>query len=271
MHGKAEVTPQVRERLVTQLPYVHILLDAVPPLAIEIADSAQIEEAVKKGSSWFCGPYIAHPPPVPGNHHDAGRANLLRLITLVAQDADTSEIEGVFKRDVGLSFHLFRIVNAPSMGLSRKIASFSDAIMVLGRRQLQRWIQLLLYASKRHETPSPLFAFAAMRGRMMEQISYARGRDESVCELAFMIGMFSLLDSLLGMPMDDIAQEACLPGIVQQALLTQQGEFGELLRWVEAVQSGAATGLPAGINADQCLNVQLEAMNWASSVGKDIG
>jgi EAL and modified HD-GYP domain-containing signal transduction protein len=157
------------------------------------------------------------------------------------------------------------------MRLSRKISSFNDAILVLGRRQLQRWVQLLLYASKKHDTPSPLLAFAAMRGRMMEKLALARGRDAVVCEQAFMSGIFSLLDSLLGMRMDDIAKAVRLPEPVQRALLDKQGELGELLDWVEGLQSGRPQALPGGVAVDQCVDMQLEAIAWASSVGAEMG
>jgi EAL and modified HD-GYP domain-containing signal transduction protein len=271
VQGAAEETAVIRDRLGAQMPHIHILLEAALPLATGIADASQLEQAKAQGATWFAGPFIAHPQPVIGTVQDAGRANLLRLMSLVAQDADTAEIESVFKRDPGLSFHLFRLVNSPGIGLSRKISSFNDAILVLGRRQLQRWVQLLLYASKKQESPSPLLAFAAMRGRMMEKLAQTRGRDVAVCEQAFMTGIFSLLDSLLGMRMDDIAQAVRLPESVQHALLDHQGELGELLDWVEGLQSGGVISLPGGIAEDQCLDMQLEAMAWASSVGAEMG
>lgn len=271
VRGEAEAIAAIREQLATRIPQMHLLLDAGLPLATGIQDSSQLEQAKAQGATWFAGLLIAHPMPVAGTVQDAGRANLLRLMSLVAQDADTAEIESVFKRDPGLSFHLFRLVNSPGIGLSRKISSFNDAILVLGRRQLQRWVQLLLYASKKQESPSPLLAFAAMRGRMMEKLAQARGRDAGVCEQAFMTGIFSLLDSLLGMRMDEIAQAVRLPEPVRHALLDRQGELGELLDWVEDVQSGRATGLPGGIAADQGVDMQLEALTWAASVGAEIG
>ncbi len=271
VQGATEETSAIGGHFAAHMPHLQVLLQAALPLATDIADTSQLERAKAQGATWFCGPLIAHPPPPAGSVQDTGRANLLRLMSLVAQDADTAEIESVFKRDPGLSFHLFRLVNSPGIGLSRKISSFNDAILVLGRRQLQRWVQLLLYASKTQDASGPLLAFAAMRGRMMEKLAQLRGRDAVVCEQAFMTGIFSLLDSLLGMRMDEIVQAVRPPESVQQALLEKQGELGELLDWIERLQSGRAASIPGGIAADQCVGLQLEAMEWASSVGTEIG
>ncbi len=271
-HGGAGEAGVIRDRLLEQLPRMKIFLDDEDSqLATGIHDAAQFDAARSRGASWFCGDYLIHPPLLPGRPQEAGRTSLLRLLTLVAQDADTAEIEQVFKHEPALSFHLFRLVNSPGMGLAKKISTFNEAIMVLGRRQLQRWVQLLLYASKQGDEASPLLSLAAMRGRLMENLGVARGRDIVFREQAFMTGIFSLLDSLLGMSMDEVMQAVRPPAPVQRALLEQQGELGELLLWVQDVQAGRSVTLPGGIDAAQCVELQLDALRWALDVGAGIG
>ncbi len=254
-------------RIEMRIPGIRIYLDGDSALAIGIETAEQLSHAKNHGLTRFSGPFISHPPIGPDKKMDASRVLLMQLLTLVAQDADTSEIEQIFKRDPGLAFHLFRLVNSAGMGLSRKITSFNQAIMVLGRRQLQRWVQLLLFVSRQEDDASPLLILAAMRGQLMGLLAVARGYDESRVEYAFMAGIFSLLDSLLGMSMPEIVNSIHLPEEIQAALLAHQGEIGHLLSWIEEVHAGVSARLIEGLDADQCFSLQLDALAWALSVG----
>lgn len=242
-------------------------------LAAETHDAAQFDAAKAAGAQWFCGKFVSHPP-VKSHPADASRSTLLKLLTLVAQDADIAEIEQVFKREPALSFNLFRLVNSVSMGLSTKISTFGQAIMVLGRRQMQRWIQLMLYTSKDgQEGPNPLLQLAAMRARLMERLASASGSDAGEQERAFMAGIFSLLDSLLGMPMDEIVKTIPVPDDVQAALLGNGGKLSEMLDWVEQLQAGIDAPIPqvlAALGPEALIDCQLEAVRWAAGIGQEM-
>ena len=239
-----------------------------------ITNQAQLDAAKAGGGAWFCGHFLAHPPAAAAMR-DANRAVLLKLLSLVAQDADSAEIEQVFKREPGLSFNLFRLVNSVSMGLSTKVSTFNQAIMVLGRRQMQRWIQLMLYTSNQNqsEASNALMQLAAMRAKLMECLAQASGWDAATQERAFMAGIFSLLDSLLGMSMDEIVKIIPLPDDVQAALLGQAGALSELLSWVDGLQAGdAEVTLPPciGLDALKLAECQLAALRWAAGVGQEM-
>jgi EAL and modified HD-GYP domain-containing signal transduction protein len=241
-----------------------------------IASQNQFEAAKAQGAAWFSGAFIAHPPVIEGKK-DSSRATLLKLLTLIAEDADSAEIEMVFKREPELSFNLFRLVNSVSMGLKSKITTFNQAIMVLGRRQMQRWIQLMLYTRHQHanDAPNPLLQQAAMRARLMERLAATLGWDATRQEQAFMAGIFSLLDTLLGMPMSEILSIIKLPDDVQSALLGQSGELGEMLMIVERLQAGdRSVSVPAFLSLlppEQFAECQFDALKWASGMGQEMG
>lgn len=239
-----------------------------------IGSQAQLDAAKAGGGAWFCGHFLVHPP-VATAMRDANRAVLLKLLSLVAQDADSAEIEQVFKREPGLSFNLFRLVNSVSMGLSTKVSTFNQAIMVLGRRQMQRWIQLMLYTSNQNqsEASNALMQLAAMRAKLMECLALAIGWDAATQERAFMAGIFSLLDSLLGMPMGEIVKIIPLPDDVQAALLGHPGALSELLAWVDGLQAGDAEAvLPSciGLDALKLAECQLGALRWAAGMSQEM-
>ena len=96
------------------------------------------------GFQLFQGHYFAHPDIISGRSLSPSQTRLIHLINLAARNSDTVRIEEEFKREPALAVNLLRIVNSVGYGLSQNITSLRHAITLLGRRQLQRWLQLLL-------------------------------------------------------------------------------------------------------------------------------
>ncbi|WP_229507968.1 HDOD domain-containing protein [Massilia sp. Dwa41.01b] len=145
-------------------------------------------------------------------------------MALLARDADSRELELLLKQDPVLSFHLLKLVNSAAFAVNTQITSYAQAIAVLGRRQLQRWLQLLLYARAAADgAPNLLLPLAALRAGQLEILCKADGGERDDQDLAFMTGAFSLLDRLLGMPMAAILADLQLPAHVEAALLWREG------------------------------------------------
>ena len=248
-------------------PVVALIAQPGPHLATHMGSEARIAECAQAGFSWFMGDFACHP----GDDHTDGtsRQRLLALLGMLARDADTRELETQLKQDPALSYHLLKIVNSAAFALSSPVHSFSQAINVLGRRQLQRWLQLLLYARQHDDgLPNPLLPLAAVRAAQMEALVRAQGGGRDQQDMAFVAGVFSLLDVLLGMAMTEIVAALSLDLDVVMALLDRAGPLGELLALVEQPEYAALER--AGIGADTCWQTQLEAWQWAIQVSRNL-
>lgn len=198
---------------------------------------------------WIEGDWFLAPPPKPVGTQAASRALALQLVQLVSADADTHEIEALLRQDPTLSYHLLRLVNSLGMGSSRRVTSFSQAILILGRSQLRRWLNLMLFSSREGDPRSAmLLSRVAVRARAMELLAKAVGEDKQHQEQAFMVGMFSLLGALFGMPLEEVLKPLTISEAVQQALLAHEGELGRLLCVVESAEREEYAGL------DGCLS-----------------
>uniref|UniRef100_Q47HT3 Putative signal transduction protein containing EAL and modified HD-GYP domains n=1 Tax=Dechloromonas aromatica (strain RCB) TaxID=159087 RepID=Q47HT3_DECAR len=204
---------------------------------------------------------------------DITRLKLLKLLTLIEGDADTGALETVFREEAKLSYSLLRLVNSAALAPRSPITSFTQAINLLGRRQLQRWLQLLVYSDPNNgQHPTPLLQKAASRGRILELLlGQLDPTLENPEDTAFMIGTFSLLDVLLNMSMSDIVHQLPLPPVVHEALAARDGPLGQLLGVLDAADkhelSLAATLLEKlGIGADTYLDAQLNAYSWAAKI-----
>jgi EAL and modified HD-GYP domain-containing signal transduction protein len=223
---------------------------------------------------WLAGHYAANLSPH-WQGDPTARSLLLKLLALVMADADDDEIEALIRRDTNLSYHLLKLVNSVAFAPARKITSFGQAIAIIGRRQLQRWLQLLLYVRPQgSESASPLLPRAALRAALMEALAKRLGQSHAGQDQAFMTGMFSLLDILFAMPLAEIVGPLSLPEDVTRALVDGQGELGGLLAAVAAAEDAGLDELAhacaaAGVSNETWAAALCEAARWAAQISQE--
>ena len=245
-----------------------------PHLATGVETPGEFSRCRDAGFHWFAGNYPLHPDAVPLPSGTTHKALLLRLLALVAIDADVHDLEEILKQDAHLSYQLLRLVNSVAFSLSTKIASFNQAITMLGRRQLQRWLQLLLYARSPGAETNPLMPRAALRAQLMETLAGRLGGSREMQDEAFMVGIFSLLEHLLQMDMRGIVSPLNLADEVSGALLERQGSLGRLLHLVEQAELGNGPGLAAalaavGLDNRRWTAALIDAYHWAIRVSQE--
>lgn len=244
-------------------------------LAEKVDSAEQAAYCQSLGFDLFQGYYFARPLVLSAKRTDPSQLALIQLLGLVLRDADTSQIEQIFKQHPNLTYNLMRLVNSVASGVHRSIASVSQAIVVLGRKQLQRWLQLLLFTLQGGSVyPSPLLLLAAARGKMMELLAAKQQRNADFCDEAFMAGILSLIDALIDKPLADVARELNLDERLVAALLRREGELGVLLQLVESVEhpdldSTKSLLVKTGaLSLSDLTAAQIEAMAWANQVAE---
>ena len=231
--------------------------------------------ALPPTAEWLIGNWYLEQPAKPSGTQTASRALSLKLLQQVATDADTFEIEAIFRQEPTLAYHLLRLVNSLGTGVGRHISSFSQAILILGRQQLKRWLNLMLFAANHNDYRSAmLLARVTVRARSMELLASAIGLDRTQQEQAFIIGMFSLLGTLFGMPLPEILNPLKLDDSLSKAVLQREGVLGSLLRAVEYAEQANDEGLTeqlAGLplSSAEFNEINTEAHRWMLDVIHD--
>jgi len=242
-------------------------------IAEKVESRDEYHACLDAGFDYFQGFYFARPAVLGGRKLSPSQAAVLSLMNLVTSDVDNADIERAVKRDVTLALNLLRLVNTPAVGAPQRIDSVSQALIVLGRRQLQRWLQIMLYAEPgtRGHNQTPLLMLATTRGRLMELLAQRlRPGQRHLGDTAFTVGIMSLMDVLFGIPMQDILDQIPVSDEIRLALLKRQEFFGQLLTLAEHIEQSDDDVLPSlqdlAISGDDMVEMEMAAFQWSDSV-----
>jgi c-di-GMP-related signal transduction protein len=196
------------------------------------------------------------------------QAMILQLMDQVRKNADVRDLESVLKRDPALSYKLLRYINSAGFGLAVEVKTLRHAVGVIGYSPLYRWLSLLLATASKGEDAAVLMQAAIIRGRFAELLGKDR-LPKSEAENLFVTGMFSLLDRLLGVSMEEALKHIHLNEAVAQALLSREGMYGPFLALAEACEfkNGLAGALAdaVSIQPQQVNEAHLAALAWTQN------
>lgn len=215
------------------------------------------------GVKLFEGVWFAQPPPRPAKTSGLSYASLIKLLNLVMREAEVSEIEELLKHDPTLALKLLRHINAVGFGSNVEITSFRHAVMTLGLKKLFRWTALLVASTPATHVAPAAGMLAIVRGRVMELLALET-MSSAEADLAFITGMFSMLDTLLDMPLEDALALVNLPTSVTDAILSGEGIFAPHLSVARACEKSDGGLLDASLDRhDRIVAAHLDALAWA--------
>jgi EAL and modified HD-GYP domain-containing signal transduction protein len=211
-------------------------------LAEKVETRLQFITALKDGFTLFQGYFFRHPERMRARHIPANKASQLRLLKAIsAPEVDLGAVEELIKQDASLCYRLLRYLNSPMLGMSNTVQSVRHGITLLGERELVRWIRMATTLIMGQERCSDLVLASLVRAHFCELI--APKVNHGSCDL-FLIGMFSLMDAILEVPM----------GVVIEGLAFDAETRTELL--------GMKTGKPTALSPIYELMVSREAGEW---------
>lgn len=190
----------------------------------------------RSGFDYFLGDFVSsrenwHPP-----KSEINRLQIIKLLNLLRSDEDLQTIAEQLKIDPVISFKLLRYLNAPVMGLQTPVATLDKALLILGRDRFYRWLSLLLFDIRNPGHRERLLCEQALtRAFFLEALS-GQGHLPASADEFFILGLFSMLDLLLGQPLDSILAQTRLPARIQDALLGQVGIYQKALALAIAIE-----------------------------------
>ncbi|MBU1690031.1 MAG: HDOD domain-containing protein [Gammaproteobacteria bacterium] len=240
-------------------------------LAKNVETDDDFDACYKMNFHCFEGNYFTRLRPSMPPRVDSDRIRVLELLNMVKSQAEISQLEEGFKHDAMLSYKLLRYINAPVNGFQQQIRSIAHALVILGYKQLYRWLTLLLFTSGKADPRSKaLLQNALVRARMTELLGQSK-LSPAEREGLFIVGIFSLLDVLLNVPMAQALEQLQLPDPVMAALARREGVYAPFLALAVACEEADQEGIiehaaACGLDANEVNTAQLKALVWAEEI-----
>ena len=235
-------------------------------LAEKIETRAEFQHARALGFSYFQGFFFRRPEILSTRDVPANRLNYLRMLQEVSRpELDMPAIESLVKAEAAVCYRLLRYLNSTAFGFRNEIHSVRHALTILGERDLRRWVRLVATVGAGQDKTTDLVLAALVRGRFAELLAphIPHGHSD-----LFLMGLLSLIDAMLDMPMKDILDRISLDHPTNQVLLGQPSPLRSVFHLILSHESGdwesagkltRALGLDGKMVADH----YWEAQQWA--------
>lgn len=198
------------------------------------------------------------------------RLVVVEMLNQIRSDAELDELAATALRDPAVVVKLLDMANSPLYGLPRKVASIGEAINLLGRDALYRWLSLALFNIEGDDgRDRTLLVLALCRAVLLEGLSQDKGKQAA--DEAFLVGLLSIADSLLDRPMAEVLTHIHLPATIKLALLSNEGEHARFLQlaiMLERCRLDQAVVLAGALQISPAALIESyrKALTWAGTV-----
>ncbi len=242
-----------------------------------LAERVETEEefltARSAGFTFFQGYFFGKPEISRKGYLSPEQLIAMELFREVCQpDVDFAKVEKIVAKDVSLSYQLLRFVNTMSDRLEVSISSFRQALIYLGQDKLKIFVSLAVASFISTTKPKELYNLSLQRAQFCQLMARDNPFNQ-YSDQAFLIGLFSMLDALLDVSLNELVEQLPLCASIKLALLERQGPYGQLLQLEECYERADWYGVK---NACQQLNISVddvmpritEAQRWSQDLNR---
>ncbi len=240
-------------------------------LAERVETEQEFQQAKDAGFKFFQGYFFSKPEIIKTKYISPEQVIAMELFQEVCKpDVDFQRVESIVAKDVALSYKLLRFVNTMSPRLEVTISSFRQALVYLGQEKLKMFVSLAVASYVSDKKPKELYGLSLQRAQFCQRMSRYQAF-EGHTEQAFMIGLFSLLDALLDLSLENLVEQLPLCKSIKVALLRREGPYGTLLALEESFEHADWQQIDEhcadlGLNVDQVKTELTEARRWSHTV-----
>ncbi len=214
-------------------------------LAEKIETEKEFLQARELGFDLFQGFFFERPAIVKATAVKVMSGSFIEVMGLLQdEELDFVEIEKVIARDAALSFKLLKIINSASIAMSKKIESIRQALVLLGQRELKRWLMLLMLTQHGDKCPAELLSTAFIRAIFGEKLGVAAGRRDEAAS-AYIVGLLSVFDAVLKQPFAQILKDLPVTAPIRDALVRGKGPLSIYLHLMKAYEKADRSSIAA--------------------------
>ena len=207
-------------------------------LAEKVESLEDFEEAKENGYSYFQGYFFSKPVIIPGKDITSQVGNYIEIMDeLNSSSPEYNKISNIIERDVSLTYKLMRLINSPAFYTNSRITSISHALVLLGFSEIRKWITIIMMRDLGSGKTDEIVRLSLLRAKMCELTSVRLKMRARKNEM-FLVGIFSMLDTLMNRSLFDVLSEIPLEIEIIRAILGYDNELREVFDLVLAYEKG---------------------------------
>ena len=207
-------------------------------LAEKVETQDEFDQALEMGFTYFQGYFFSKPVIVTSKDIPGYKINHLNIMHEINHpDIDFNKIESIIKQDITISYKLLKFINSAFFGFSSTIQSIKQAIVMMGTNEFRKWVSLIVLKGMGDDKPDELMVISIVRAKFCEFIAGIIGLEKRAPELFFM-GMFSVIDTFMGRPMEEILEKLPLEDDIKDALSGNEGRLRDVYELMLANEKG---------------------------------
>jgi len=204
-------------------------------LAEKVETQEEYNQALEMGYHYFQGYFFSKPVILSKKDIPGVKINQLRMLQMVNQDEmDFKGLSDVIQTEMAMAYKLLKLVNSAAFGLRNRVEHIKQALNILGETGIRKWASILLMAGLAEDKPRELVVSSLVRAKFCELLSCVP-KWENQGPALFLVGLFSLLDAIVGRPLPELLGELPLKRDISDAILGQ-GELRTALDLIRALE-----------------------------------
>lgn len=240
-------------------------------LAEKVETRKDYEQAAKDGFQLFQGYFFSEPAVIDGQDITYHFHAYYELLHELSEDQpDIENVTNIIERDLSLSYQLLKLLNSPANRPIQKIKSIRQAIVLLGFKEIKRWIFILSFkdlTKKQNSSKNEVVKISLIRAKLCELLAKKTNRPQPASYM--LTGMFSFIDTLLHKELAEVISELPLTDEVGQALLGKENDYRKILRLAKSIERNEwedNTPEAEGLTKDGAYQCYLEAVDWCQKL-----
>ena len=207
-------------------------------LAEKVETQYDYEEALNMGYQLFQGYFFERPVMCKAKSIQTSTYSYLEILKETTnEEPDFNRLADIIRKDFSLTYKLLRLINSPAFYTVGVVTSINHALTLLGLNEIRKWTTLIMLRDLSSGKPDELVRVSLIRAMFAEKLAGLLGLKSRETE-AFLLGLFSLVDTIMEKPLFEIIEPLPLREDLKGALLGVQNAFHDILMILKHYEQG---------------------------------
>ncbi|NOW03745.1 EAL and HDOD domain-containing protein [Clostridium beijerinckii] len=240
-------------------------------LAEKVENKDEYYEALKLGYSYFQGYYFSKPIVLSRKNIPTNKDTAIKILKLINKDDfDFNKLEELIIKDLGLSYKIIKLINSSAYCLKNEVRSIKYAIALLGRKEIIKWLYVVLLNDLKENNTDELIKVSLQRAKLCELICNMSEYKNNVYS-AYMVGLFSVMDAILNCSIEVILKELYIDDEIKEGLIEKDNFLNKILKLAINYEKGQWENVEfytkeIGVNDNKLAEAYIDAIKWADDV-----